>query len=210
MWNRAASERVRRHGLQRVVAGDLIVDTGCQTDIENEDGDNDWIFSSVREVTPEEASSGVFSITDVVLPLPGTRVIYSDFVQEIYEEICKIDGVQLVGFAHSVREYSFGYLTGAYRRLVTKLDKVKFDFVKYSDLAADLAETDLARLQPVQSDAVKPAGEDEDGELLALRLSFALPTASYATMAIRELMKASSSQASHKAATLSANQAAAD
>ena len=69
--NRAASERVRRHGLHRVVAGDLIIDTGCQTDIDNEDGDNDWIFSSVREVTPEEASAGVFSITDVVLPLPG-------------------------------------------------------------------------------------------------------------------------------------------
>ena len=72
---------------------------------------------------------------------------------------------------------------------MTKPDKVKFDFVRYSDPSADLAETDLARLQPVQHDTVKPAGKAEKEELLALRLSFSLPTASYATMAIRELFE---------------------
>jgi tRNA pseudouridine13 synthase len=49
---------------------------------------------------------------------------------------------------------------------------------------------------------VQALGEDKDGKFLALRLSFALPTSSYATMVIRELMKSTSSQAAHRAMTL--------
>ena len=70
--------------------------------------DYDW-FASVREVTDAEAASGAFQITDVVLPLPGCKVIYSEWVKKLYEDMCKEDGVQLTGFAHSVREYSFGF-----------------------------------------------------------------------------------------------------
>ena len=91
------------------------MDTGCAEGIVQSDDEEseDAIFSSVREVTPEEASAGVFSITDVVLPLPGSRVIYSKNLKVLYDNMCKADGVQLVGFAHAVKEYSFGFLTGA-------------------------------------------------------------------------------------------------
>ena len=202
LFNRAASERVRRHGVDRVVAGDLVIDSGCEENF-REDGvedDEDW-FASVREVTDAEAASGAFKITDVVLPLPGCKVMYSEWVKKLYEDICKEDGVQLTGFAHSVREYSFGFLSGTYRRLLVKPDQVNFSFVRYSDPKADLTETDMSRVAP-DEDAPKVAVDDKDGKFLALRLSFALPTSSYATMCIRELMKSSSSQAAHKAMTL--------
>ena len=199
MWNKAASERIKRHGLTRAVAGDLIVDDsmGVQYAEEN-DGD---VFSKVREVTEKEAASGTFSITDVVLPLPGNRVIYSESLKSLYEEICKNDGVQLVGFAHTVKEFSFGYLAGAYRKLVVKPDKMEHSFARYSDPNAELTTTDLMRVE-AGDDSVQASGEDKDGKLLALRLSFALPTSSYATMVIRELMKSTSSQAAHRAMTL--------
>lgn len=148
LWNRAASERIRLHGIERVVAGDLVLDKDCFTNgIAQSDDDErqDAMFSSVREVTPEEASARVFSITDVVLPLPGSRVIYSERLKALYDDMCKADGVQLIGYAHAVKEYSFGFLTGAYRRLVIKPDKIDSGFVKYSDPKADLTETDLVR-----------------------------------------------------------------
>lgn len=112
----------------------------------DDDESEDQMFQCVREVTPGEAAAGVFHITDVVLPLPGSRVIYSERLKMFYDNMCKADGVQLVGFAHAVREYSFGYLTGAYRRLLIKPDKVDFGFINYSDPKIDLTETDLVRL----------------------------------------------------------------
>jgi len=198
MWNKAASERVRRHGLSRPVAGDLIVDESMLQYAGEDDGD---IFSRVREVTEKEAASGAFNITDVVLPLPGNRVIYSESLKSLYEEICKKDGVQLTGFAHTVKEYSFGFLPGAYRKLVIKPDKIEYSFARYSDPKTDLTATDLMRVE-AGDDSVQASGEDKDGKFLALRLSFALPTSSYATMVIRELMKSTSSQAAHRAMTL--------
>ncbi len=198
MWNKAASERVRRHGLSRPVAGDLIVDESMLQYAGEDDGD---IFSRVREVTAKEAASGAFKITDVVLPLPGSRVIYSESLKSLYEEICKKDGVQLTGFAHTVKEYSFGFLPGAYRKLVIKPDKIEYSFARYSDPKTDLTATDLMRVE-AGDDSVQASGEEKDGKFLALRLSFALPTSSYATMVIRELMKSTSSQAAHRAMTL--------
>ena len=44
-------------------------------------------------------------------------------MRALYDDLCAADGVQLVGFAHAVKEYSFGYLPGAYRRLLIKPDK---------------------------------------------------------------------------------------
>jgi tRNA pseudouridine13 synthase len=180
------------------VAGDLIVDDSMLQYAGEDDGD---IFSRVREVTEKEAASGAFNITDVVLPLPGNRVIYSESLKSLYEEICKKDGVQLTGFAHTVKEYSFGFLPGAYRKLVIKPDKIEYSFARYSDPNADLTATDLMRVE-AGDDSVQALGEDKDGKFLALRLSFALPTSSYATMVIRELMKSTSSQAAHRAMTL--------
>ena len=124
-------------------------------------------FSSVREVTPEKHLQ-VYSAspTSCFLSLDHSD-LFGVRAENIRRNLPIRWGSTRRVFAHSVREYSFGYLTGAYRRLVTKPDKVKFDFVRYSDPSADLAETDLARLQPVQHDTVKPAGKAEEGELLA-------------------------------------------
>lgn len=203
LWNKAASERVRLHGVERVVAGDLVLDTGCDENFEeiDEDRAGDDIFSSVHEVTESEAAAGIFKITDVVLPQPGCKVIYSEPLQKLYEELCEKDGVQLIGFAHPVREYSFGYLTGTYRRLIVKPDAMEHSFIRYSDPKVDLTETDLSRIAPTEGKGAIPH-KDEEGKLLALRLSLALPTSSYATMCIRELLKSTSAQAAHKAMTL--------
>jgi tRNA pseudouridine13 synthase len=101
MWNKAASERVRRHGLSRPVAGDLIVDDSMLQYAGEDDGD---IFSRVREVTAKEAASGAFKITDVVLPLPGNRVIYSESLKSLYEEILQ----ERRGAAHWFRAHGEG------------------------------------------------------------------------------------------------------
>ena len=80
--------------------------------------------------------------------------------------------------------------------MLVKPDKVDFSFARYSDPKVDLTETDLDRIAPAAKTGQVP-DEPKDGQFLALRLSFALPTSSYATMALRELMKNSTSVKTH-------------
>jgi hypothetical protein len=64
--------------------------------------------------------------------------------------------------------------------------------LKYSDPTKALAETDLDRIQKKEpEEATKDTKDSEVNEQTAAQLSFTLPASCYATMALRELMKIS-------------------
>ena len=66
--------------------------------------------------------------------------------------------------------------------------------LKYSDPTKALAETDLDRIQKkVPEEVTEDSKYSEVNEQTAAQLSFNLPASSYATMALRELMKISTS-----------------
>lgn len=67
--------------------------------------------------------------------------------------------------------------------------------LKYTDPTKALAETDLDRIQKitVAEAAATESTNTELSEQTAAQLSFNLPASSYATMALRELMKISTS-----------------
>src|SRR5947207_5043683 len=96
VWNFAAGERWRLYG-DRVVAGDLVLvnefkdkagkdSGGEEVDAEEElfirpDVDDtaiavDDMFERARALSADEAASGIYTIFDVVLPLPGFDILY--------------------------------------------------------------------------------------------------------------------------------------
>ncbi|KAK4414247.1 Multisubstrate pseudouridine synthase 7 [Sesamum alatum] len=273
LWNHAASMRVQKYGFHQVVLGDLVYckeqeaekemtssdleckdGSSCDTDVDYHLDDisitdlSELRNTSVKVITEEDIVAGKYTIYDIVLPLPGSRIIYPlNDVGEVYHELAKKDDISLKDSLHNTKEFSLTNMTGAYRQVFQKPKDFHWELLNYTDVNKPLAETDWdiiakscaasfgrdsdekeqiklrsgCRLEAnkfknevIQSPDTGETNSDREEDIqieepigasktpesqIALKLSFTLPTSSYATMAIRELLKTSTSVAFHKA-----------
>jgi tRNA pseudouridine13 synthase len=103
VWNRMATERLRRFGT-KVVIGDLYIDSRTE---------------EVRVVSNPDT----VTLVEVVLPLPGFNIIYpTNIIGELYSNILREDGVQFRKDA--VPEAT---AKGAYRHLIVKPEMCNTD-----------------------------------------------------------------------------------
>ncbi|KAL4377583.1 hypothetical protein GQ457_02G034650 [Hibiscus cannabinus] len=273
LWNHAASMRVQKYGSNEVVLGDLVYIKGDDAektevvpaeheDDSFEDADDcsqlDEISGKdlplkknnlVKVITAADISAGNYTIEDVILPMPGSRIIYpTNEVADVYHDMAKKDGISLTEGVHGVKEFSITSMTGSYRRVFQKPMDFQWELLSYTDGNISLSETDLdkiAKTKPVNlikeehptngteseepidhpdqlesfNDDKKFSTDNDEVEVSreveplqvhsapdsnsqepqkALKLAFTLPASCYATMAIRELLKTSTSVAFHK------------
>ncbi|RKP11202.1 pseudouridine synthase [Thamnocephalis sphaerospora] len=184
IWNRAATERIRRHGLDPV-PGDLVaVRSQPDEDASPSDESGDRI-RKVELVTAENVQQ--YQSKDIVLPLPGYDVRYpendiGDFIAELMHK----DGLDPKKMK---KNDDFISLPGGYRTLFSMPQDLKWELLRYDDPAAPLALTDLDRLEE------KEEIHSNQGAHLAIRLEMTLAAGQYATMALRELMHQDTSPA---------------
>ncbi|XP_013630112.1 PREDICTED: pseudouridylate synthase 7 homolog [Brassica oleracea var. oleracea] len=239
LWNNAASLRVQKYGTSQVVLGDLVstkVDdakrivsslNSGQKENSEEALDCDQLDDTavvdlpgersdlVKVVGIEDIEAGTYSTSDIVLPLPGSRVIYpSNDIAEIFHDLAKKDGISLTESIHGVKEFSITSMTGGYRRVFQKPIDFEWELLTYTDSNKPLAETDLDKItmekiesaeetEPMKTDSNQPEScetdlKDAEQTQRALKMALTLPSSCYATMAIRELLKTSTSVAYHK------------
>ncbi|XP_019419352.1 PREDICTED: multisubstrate pseudouridine synthase 7 [Lupinus angustifolius] len=265
LWNHAASMRVQKYGTEQVVLGDLVyskeIPNGkvmelvepecvddCSATYDNDNNNNedevsgdihDEKNSNVKVVTSEVLNSGCYTIDDVILPLPGSRVIYpTNDVAKVYHDLANKDGISLTESVHNLKEFSITSMTGGYRKVFQKPINFEWELLTYTDCNKPLAETDLDKIgksvdapngkSEDASDSMKQLESSDDGakvepdgteiaddegtvpqdgsvcnsssqdSQIALKLSLTLPASCYATMAIRELLKTSTSVAYQK------------
>ncbi|XP_050672495.1 pseudouridylate synthase 7 homolog [Leptidea sinapis] len=207
VWNGAASERVRRHGL-RPAPGDLVlaeprtpadtiepidetvsdeqegdaeeVETETQGDEDNQESAETTKMVAVKVVTQEDVESDRYTIFDVVLPLPGHSVRYPPNMVDFYQEMLTKDGLTLE-MKHKHKGYHLG---GGYRHVAVRPGEVTWRLVRYHQPTADLLLSDRDQLEGVTA-----TGDQTDGKYSALLLTLSLPPSCYATMALRELLK---------------------
>uniref|UniRef100_A0A8C7PZW2 Pseudouridylate synthase 7 homolog n=1 Tax=Oncorhynchus mykiss TaxID=8022 RepID=A0A8C7PZW2_ONCMY len=128
------------------------------------------------------AEAETHSIQDVVMPLPGFDVIYpTHHVGKGYREKLSTDNLDIDNMRHRVRDYS---LAGAYRRILIKPSDVSWSVINYDDPRISLVHTDVEKLEDQP-----PPVFNKEGKYRALRMEFSLPPSTYATMAIREVLK---------------------
>lgn len=149
-------------------------------------------------------------------------------VADVYHNLAGKDNISLTESVHNVKEFSITSMSGAHRRVFQKPVDFEWEILKYTDASTPLAYTDLDILGNSKSenkiqredgangsnvngsdncdDAMQGDSKAEgatqssnsEAAQTALKLSFTLPASCYATMAIRELLKTSTSVAFHK------------
>ncbi|XP_007244365.2 pseudouridylate synthase 7 homolog isoform X1 [Astyanax mexicanus] len=162
VWNTMVSRRVEAYGL-KAVEGDLVLKGG-----------------TAHVLSAEEAEKE--SIHDIVMPLPGFDVIYPTHeVGKGYRDMLAADNLDIDNMRHKVKDYS---LAGAYRRILIRPSDVSWEVIHYDDARVPLVYTDVEKLEnkplPVYL---------TEGKYRALKMEFSLPPSTYATMAIREVLK---------------------
>ena len=212
LWNEAASERVLKHGADKVIAGDLVIPRSTlqaarkamampqhhqqdDSTVQKEENEEEEpvveneadvaVNVEPHVVTAEEAAAGKYSFDDVVLPLIGHRVKYPENdIADVYRSIAERDGVSLDQSTHKVKEFSVMTMAGAYRHVLFKPADMEYSVLKYNGKDEELLATDVDVMRGKAAPKLP-----EDGKFLALKLSFTLPSSTYATMMIRELTK---------------------
>lgn len=199
VFNELLSARVELFGCERPVVGDLVA-------VSRDDGDTATGATAVSKrhqrrlakgltragddpakdsgsmqvkVLETEDEAATYSIADVVLPLPGSSVAFPrNAIKDVYDRLLEKYALVGVDFRTGDRDT---WLPGQYRHIVVRPGDVEHAVVRHSDPDERLVLSDLDRLAGVQ-----PA--IGDGPFRALVLSFSLPSGSYATMAMREIL----------------------
>ena len=233
IWNKAVSRRVQMQQEEEnlsVMIGDLVL-TQNKSEEDGGSGTSGLLGKSVKVVTEQDILDGTFDITQVVLPLPGSKVQYpTHAIGEYFDELLKELGMNKDMWIQSNRELSLG---GDYRPIICKPLDVSYEIKQYTDPIEPLIKTDLKTLQDMESNenkddqkgSIVSSGQDETEDregknnvqdeyastnektgnsskeeenvsteskkkiLLGLVIGFTLPPSTYATIALRELMK---------------------
>ena len=103
IWNEITSRRIEKFGLKPIV-GDLIILTE-QPKLHNEENDNDIsdendidkiVSQDVKILTQEDIDNNTYSITDIVLPLPGYDIkLPANEIAEYYKELLEKDNLDI-------------------------------------------------------------------------------------------------------------------
>jgi len=181
--------------------------------------DKDDMFERARALTAEEASSGQYSIFDIVLPLPGFDVLYpANESGAWYKSFMSSEaggGLDPYDMRRKNRDFS---LSGSYRKILARIgEDWEVNVHEYSEAEGEkqFVETDLEKIKKEgraqqsvsggqeqvtrEESAGQSARVAEAGEApipapttpmkLAAVLKFQLGSSQYATMALRELSK---------------------
>lgn len=201
IWNLVVSKRFEMFGME-VQVGDLVLvqneAPAQEQDVDGEDFEEDVAtskFVRARPLTEEDIATSTYTIYDVVLPTPGFDILYpaNEKLMQVYTDVMAKDGLDPLKMNRRVREFS---LAGSYRHIMGKPTNLSYKIVKYDDPHEPMVRTDLelTRLKKEGQNNVAREIDHQEGERTGVVLTMQLPVSSYATMALREFMKADTSR----------------
>lgn len=184
--------------------GEMVVNLSAEKSTRGRPRDGEE-FARARALRKEEVESGKWTMKDLVLPTPGWDVVYpQNELLEVYKSIMKEHGLDPLDMKRSHKEYS---LPGGYRKVVADFvdGGCGFEIRRYRGLeqvvSTDMevleregkvgAQENVGKAEPDEArDSMEvDVKEGEGEEKMAVVLRLKLGTSTYATMALRELMR---------------------
>nr|CAI5848544.1 unnamed protein product [Callosobruchus analis] len=201
IWNKMASKRIQLFGLYPV-EGDLVLISSNEEvcnetkDIHFDDEQNE--LEEEELVTEKNSKLGVkvldkedlenYTVYDIVLPTPGYDVVYPENLKLYYKEALEEFGLTLEMPKQKVKTYT---LSGNYRKILQKPD-FSWKLMFYNSPTDNLIRSDFDELREIP----EPTSA-ENGKYKALLIEVNLPTSSYATMLLREILKTDTASSAH-------------
>ncbi|KAK0180099.1 hypothetical protein PV327_005775 [Microctonus hyperodae] len=145
---------------------------------ENEGETDSSPLPAVKSLTEDDLKN--YSLADVVMPQPGWRVIYPAYAKAWYEELLSNDELN-IELKQKNKKYSLG---GAYRRILQLPENLTWRIMNYKEIHDELIRSDIDELRGNEGPKDNP-----DGKYKALILEMSLKPSTYATMALREILK---------------------
>eukprot|EP00762_Andalucia_godoyi_P002038 ANDGO_02639.mRNA.1 Putative pseudouridine synthase C1A4.09 len=198
VFNSMLSLRVEKYGM-KPVAGDIVYDRTAQ-DRQRAMNDHQELSKRAQKrlakgIAPrqdvdqtldfmvrhiDEAELHKFAIHDVLLPLPGHSILYpKNEMENAYKAMLREHGISEVDFKGKLREMT---ISGHYRPMVVKPTNVEYRMFEY-DASKSLDQLVLSDLDVIEGKVL-----DLGSGVKGLALEFGLPSSSYATMCMREVV----------------------
>lgn len=182
VWNRATSHRIAKMDRGNVLVGDLVPNP--------DKGENDPA-SKVHIVTEDDVEKKKYTMEDLLVPVVGTKTVFpTNALGNVLKELLGDLGLTVAMFK-TVQDREIR-ANGDYRKAIIHPKDFDYTIKEYYHPLQPLLQTDLMKLSGEEI-TVTPKEKEDSKTLVAMIVGFTLPSSSYATIALRELMKSPTS-----------------
>ncbi|XP_014204087.1 pseudouridylate synthase 7 homolog [Copidosoma floridanum] len=164
------------------------MDEKIEDDKSSVNSDDDRPPPEVKILTEQDLSN--YTVFDIVMPQPGWKVVYPPYAKSWFDEQLQKDCLT-PELKQKNKKYSLG---GSYRKILEVPKYLSWKIIRYKDQRADLILSDMDELRDME-----PIKDEPEGQFKALIVEMSLKSSTYATMALREVLKCDTSSQTHAA-----------
>ncbi|KAF7391993.1 hypothetical protein HZH68_011536 [Vespula germanica] len=153
--------------------------TNKNNTVENKEEQEDTHNIPLVKILTEEDLPN-YTLADIIMPQPGWKVTYPPYAKSWFDEFLAKDELT-TDLRQNNKKYSLG---GAYRKILQIPLDLSWKIMRYKAKHDDLISSDIDEMKQVT-----PPKDNPDGEYKALIVEMSLGASTYATMALREILK---------------------